>query len=152
MQLASVPNGDIVTAATTEIADAILNDYTKRLDDALGYRFASAMKVHKTFQSNIVVQFDVPLEEQIRGLLKIEACLAREIPRALLPFKIKRLGFGYGEIIPALTLETIDKSDFVIERRAGSPFSENRYFCSAPTTTIEHIRILSEVLERELAN
>ena len=42
IQLASVINGDMITAATTEIADLILDDYIARLDSELGYRFSSA--------------------------------------------------------------------------------------------------------------
>jgi hypothetical protein len=46
-------------------------------------------------------------------------------------------------------METIENSDFAIERRGDEPYSENRYFCSAPVSTPKHIRIL-EMLEREL--
>jgi hypothetical protein len=149
-QIASVTNGDIVTAATTEIAEAILLDYMKQLDSALGYRFASANTEHRTFQSNLVVQFDAPLEEQFDKLLKMEAIITKEIPRSFGPFKLKRIALGYGDVPQVLSLETIEKTDFLIERRASEPYSQNRYFCSAPTTTKEHIRIL-ETLERELS-
>jgi hypothetical protein len=59
--------------------------------------------------------------------------------RPSLPFKIKRLAFGHGDIavttaVP-FTLDLLEASDFVIERRAAEPYSENRYFCSAPMRT-----------------
>jgi hypothetical protein len=153
LQIALVPNGDIVTAANTEVADTILNDYMKRLDEDLGFRFGSTKTDRRAYQSNLVVQFDLPLEEKLKGLMKIEAFLGREIPRNSGPFKIKRLAFGYGEIaaVPIFSFEMIEGSDFVIERRAGEPYSENRYYCAAPTSTTEHIRIL-EVLEQELSS
>jgi hypothetical protein len=150
MQLASIPNGDIVTAATTEIADSVLNDYMAKLDEKLKFRFSSATKKRRSYQSNIVVQFESGIEERIEGLKKIEVFLAREIPRRGAPFKIKRLAFGYGNPIPTLTLENIENSDFALERRGDEPYSENRYACSAPVSTSEHIRIL-EAMERELA-
>jgi hypothetical protein len=150
MQIASVPNGDIVTASNTEIADIILDDYINKLDVALKFRFASA-KTKRLYQSNIVVQFDVAIEEKLETISMIETFLAREIPRQSFPFKIKRLIFGDGEpvAIPTLAMETIENSDFIVERRAGEPYSENRYFCAAPVSTSAHIRIL-EKFEKEL--
>jgi len=154
-QIALVPNGDVVTAADTDAADFVLNDYMKRLDEGLGFRFGAAKTDRRAYQSNLVVEFDVPLEEKLKGLLEIETHLDKEIPRESWPFKIKRLAFGYGELpLPfptTLSFETVQRSDFVIERRAGEPYSANRYFCTAPTSTKEHIRIL-EVLERKLSN
>jgi hypothetical protein len=97
-----------------------------------------------------VVQFDAPLEEQFDKLLKMEAIITKEIPRSFGPFKLKRIALGYGDVPQVLSLETIEKTDFLIERRASEPYSQNHYFCSAPTTTKEHIRIL-ETLERELS-
>jgi hypothetical protein len=152
MQLVALSNEDIITSATTEAAETILNDYMKRLDEALGYRFASSKTDRRAYLSNLVVQFDIPIDERLEGLRKIEACLAREIPRPAWPFKMKRLAFGYGDVAPvsSVSFDALEKSDFVIERRSGEPYSESRYFCGAPLSTTEHIRVL-EMLEQEMA-
>ena len=147
--LVIVPNGEIVTSRTTDVADLIVNDYVSRLDSKFGYRFAQARQ-HRTHHSSVVVQFEGGIETRLRALGAIEEILNLHIPRPDVPFKIKRLGFGYGDIpaIPMMfSIDAFDKSDFVIERRASEPYSENRYFCSAPTSTNEHVRILGMIEE-----
>jgi hypothetical protein len=47
----------------------------------------------------------------------------------------------------AQSVEGMMAGDFVIERRGGEPRSANRYFCIAPVSTPEHLRLL-EALER----
>jgi hypothetical protein len=149
MQLLSASNGDIVTAITTDIAEAVLNDYIEKLNAELGYRFSGKDGRRLTYQSNIVVQFDGRLEEKIKGLKEIESILAKEMPRSV-PFNLKKLTFGHGNPIVALTLDNIENSDFSLERRGNELYSGNKYFCSAPVPTSEHIRII-EVLERNLS-
>lgn len=148
LQLAFIQNGGIISAQNTDIADRAMDDFISKLDSIFGYRFASTSS-HRVYQSNIVVQFDEGLAHLIDGIAKIESVLAQEISRPT-PFKIKRLAFGAGETMPiqmATSVEAIENSDFTIERRANEPYEANRYFCSAPVRTSEHIRIL-ETIER----
>jgi hypothetical protein len=151
VQLAILTNADVVTSVTTEIADKVLDDYMERLDKDLGFRFSSATK-RRIYQSNLVVEFDNGIAEKIAALEKIENLLSREIKREL-PFKIKRLAFGSGNIAPAfvpLSIATIENSDFFLDRRQDQDYSKNRYLCGAPVSTAEHIRIMS-LFEKELA-
>lgn len=149
VQLAIVADGHVVTAQNTDIADAVLDDFMARLDTTFGYRFATAKK-HRAYQSNIVIQFDNAFEEKVEAMGKIEVILNREINRPAMPFKIKRLAFGYGDVeIPTISLEAIDKSDFAIERRVGAPYSESRYYSVAPARTSDHVKIL-EMIEQAI--
>jgi hypothetical protein len=152
--IALIVNGDIVSAVTTESADMILDDLTENLERVFGFRYSTATQ-RRIYQSNITVQFEGPLEARFEGLSRIEAILNREIERPKLPFKIKRLAFGYGDVITTEqqsqpNLDIIERTDFIIERRAGAAYELNRYFCTAPLKTTEHIRVL-ELLERELS-
>jgi hypothetical protein len=149
IQLAMVPNGDMVTAQTTDVADKILDDLIQRLDADLGYRYSSATKKERFYQSDIVVQFDSSVDDRIEGIKKIEEILSREIKLPGFFPSLKRLGFGQGDVTQGVSFELVGKSDFLIERRSGADYSQNRYACSAPLTTAEHVRVL-EVLEREL--
>ena len=63
VQLAITPNGYVITAQTTEIADPAMDDFMALLDNTLGFRNASA-KQRRVYQSNIVVQFEVGIEEK----------------------------------------------------------------------------------------
>jgi hypothetical protein len=78
----------------------------------------------------------------------IEDILNNEIQRDGAPFKTKRLAFGYGDITQSTPLQSLDEFknvDFLIERRAGEPYSKNRYFSSAPLRTIDHVRVLEQI-------
>jgi len=46
--------------------------------------------------------------------------------------------------------EAIENADFIIERRATADYSENIYFCSAPVTTSEHFKILTQIEDEML--
>jgi len=151
--LGVLQNGDVISSATTEIADKIMDDYLARLDAQLKYRNASAKNKRKSYFSNVVFEFENSIGEKIEALRWIEELLMREIKRPTLPFKLKRLAFGSGPTplqgLPT-SLEMVENADFLIERRETEPYIENRYFSAAPITTSEHIRIL-ELLEQELA-
>jgi hypothetical protein len=64
------------------------------------------------------------------------------------------LAFGSGDVInPQMQLQPnidqIERSDFLLERRAGASYQQNRYYSGAPMKTADHIRLL-EIIEREL--
>ena len=42
----------------------------------------------------------------------------------------------------------VNPTNFRIERRAGVPYEQNRYFCQANTTTEKHINLLEEIERR----
>jgi hypothetical protein len=145
-QIAMVPDGDIVMATTTEQADLVLEDLIKALDENLGYRLASANKT-KSYVSQVVVEFDDPLEKSFRIFEKIinEINLCRLNKE---PFNLKRIGFGTKDSVVAPSpILAVERTEFTIERRADHPFDENRYFCAAPMTTTEHIALLQRIEE-----
>jgi hypothetical protein len=145
-QIAVVQNGDIVTASSTEVADLILDDFVSKLDSGLGYKIGVS-KHKKMYVSNMVVQFDHPIERPDSLISRISNLVNQKIPRPGKPFDLKRLVLGSGEftIQQAITIEAIENADFIIERRTTADYSENIYFCSAPMTTSEHLKILTQI-------
>lgn len=144
-QLSVLPNGDVVTAQNTDLAERILDDYMHTLDEKLGYKFAPSRKF-LTYVSNLVVEFDPALENRLSVLGRLSKFLEDRIGKPD-GFKLKRLAFGSGNVtaVPVISLEMFDSSDFLIERRTGSAYSENRYFCSAPLRTADHIKVLEDL-------
>lgn len=138
-------DGDIAMATNTEQANLFIDDLMRLLDENLGYRLRTG-KVTKSFVSNLVVEFDKGLEDFFEPISRIMSAInyARPEKKRL---NIKRLGFGEMDVVPPPTdpLVIIEKADFVIERRAGRPFEENRYFCTAPMATEDHIRVLERI-------
>ena len=146
VQLAIIPNGDFVTSNDTDIADKIMDDFLGKLEAAFRFRFSAAPQ-HRVYQSNIVVEFEPPFEEKIGTFKKIADVLNGASIRPA-PFNIKRLAFGSGDIqqIQSMTtVEELENSDFIIERRGGEPYSRNRYFCSAPMKTKAHVELLQKI-------
>jgi hypothetical protein len=150
--IALVADGDIVFAPTTELADKILNGLISDLDHLFGFRYSTS-KQTRVYQSNLTVDFESGVEDKLEGIKKLQTILNREIGRPGEPFEIKRLAFGSGDVLnPQLqqpNIDQIERSDFLLERRAGATYKLNRYYSAAPMKTADHIRLL-ELIEREL--
>jgi hypothetical protein len=143
-QLAMKEDGDVVVTTTTDQADQVLKDLVKLLDDNLGFRLGSA---HKTtsYVSNMVVEFDRGFEDCIISLSKM-ALAINDLRVGMPAFNIKRISFGEGGFAETNDpLVAVEKSDFLIERRSGTVYDANRYFCSAPLPTAEHLRLLERI-------
>ena len=143
-QLAMKEDGDIVLATTTEQADQVIEDLVRLLDDNFDYRFGSSdNKV--SHLNNMVVEFDKGIEEYINILTKIANAI-NEYRIGMPSFNIKRLAFGQGGITePNDLLIAVETADFLIERRSGTGYEANRYFCSAPLPTAEHLRLIERI-------
>jgi hypothetical protein len=147
-----VPDGDIVFAPTTELADQILTGLISDLEHLFGFRYSTAKQV-RVYQSNLTVEFESAIEDRLQGLKKLHAILNREIRREM-PFDLKRLAFGSGDVLNSQmqlqpNIDQIERSDFLLERRAGASYELNRYYSAAPMKTVDHMRLL-EMIEREL--
>jgi hypothetical protein len=139
-------NGDIITAQNTDIAEIILDDYITQLDKGLGFRLRDAKKTF-TYLSNIVVQFDDDIQKPLSIFSEIEKIIGTVVKRSEGPFQLKRLAFGQGDpVIQAMmNMDTIDKSDFLLERRADEAYSERKFFSSAPLKLKDHIEVLERI-------
>jgi hypothetical protein len=143
--LIMMPEGDIVSALTTDQADIVLSDLMRLLDENLGYRLRGSRYV-KSYASNLVVEFDDGLENYINVLSEIAGEINAERPGKT-PYNIKRLAFGMPDILNQAPdmLVMVENIEFLIERRANRPFEENRYYCSAPLPTERHIAVLERI-------
>jgi len=143
-QLAMSADGDIAATVTTDQADLVLDDLMRLLDENLGYRLRAARKA-KHYVSTLVVQFDRRLEEYVGVLGKMAQTINNMRP-GMTPFDLRRLSFGLKDIVQSTDpLVTVENAEFLIERRTGSPPEENRYFCSAPMKTADHILALKRI-------
>jgi hypothetical protein len=46
-----------------------------------------------------------------------------------------------------MDINAIDNADFILQRRATAPYSENRYFSAMPLPTARHFEILQMIEE-----
>jgi hypothetical protein len=63
------------------------------------------------------------------------------------PVEVSTVGFNYDRT--SILEEMKQLSEFIIERQVDKTFSSNRFYCSAPLSTRDHIALL-EQLENEL--
>ena len=146
-QLVMAAETDLAVTSSAYQSDLVLNHLITTLDETFGFRLRSS-RITKSYVSNIVVEFERGIEEFIQKLARMEAAINEKRNPKLPRLKFKRLGFGAKGGTPAETdpISAVEEAEFLIERRAGSPFEQNRYFCSAPMLTDDHLRVL-EVIE-----
>jgi hypothetical protein len=137
-------DGIVVSSTTTEGASAFIDDLLPYLRETFGFReFIS--KVQRTFISQVVVEFDRPLSGLLATYDKIAALisaqtgptygLSAQMGFARLDFEFDKASNHLRYIIPR----------FFIERRPGVPFSQERYFSSAPMHTRGHLGLLEQI-------
>lgn len=145
-QLTMKDDNDIVAATTTEQTDAVLEDLVQALDDNLGYRLKTTNKIISRV-SNLVVEFDGVFDDYIVKMAAMANAI-NELRAGMPKFNIKRIAFGHGGVEPiADSLSAVERADFLIETRSGTPYQANRYFSSAPLRTTEHLALLERIEE-----
>jgi hypothetical protein len=139
-------NGLMIVSKSTDDSDKIYEHLTSMLDKTFGFKFKT-FEPTKQYISTIVVQLETEIERATSPLNSILELLRLAMGEKD-GFALKRLAFGsQHDGGPVITLDTLDKADFVLERRAGSPFAEKRYFSTAPLRTSEHIEVLGKIEE-----
>jgi hypothetical protein len=146
--------GFLAICIDTDTSDKFLEHLSQQLDNHFEYRIGQSAKRYE-HQSNIVVELDPEFERHLAWSNRIETLLNNRISRPDYPFRLKRIGFGYGDppnsTDPNPKLD-IGRTDFHIERRAGEPYDRNRYFSAAPTRNQEHVRLLEDIEALSLRN
>jgi hypothetical protein len=151
-QLVMEMNGDVVTSTSTDVAELIMDDLTKFLDERFKYDFHSSPQT-RSYVSTVIAQFEPKFEEKISALNSIVR-LITEAHHSGQNFFLQRLAFSTGvgqrivahnPFLPQSQITIIERAEYTIERRAGSSVADNRYFCSAPLRTSDHLRTLEEI-------
>jgi hypothetical protein len=155
-QMVLFPDGDLAIATTTDLAEIALDSLIDYLKKEFGYRYGGPSE-KRLYASSLVVEFDAPFADIIPQIAKMQNIFAEAGGRGSRSVEFLRIGFSEGAhgspylpLPTATLLDSLERTDFVIERRVGHQFAENRFFCSAPLRTKDHIKAL-ESIERALA-
>lgn len=144
LSIDSDPGTIAVQAATTDAGDVVLDDVLQTLELNFGFRDLTQV-ARKEYLSSVVVIFERSIEQTIKELGAIQEIINRAVgAQSVGPFGFERMTFG-----PDLTAVPVTRINavqgFVLERRASHPFSENRYFSSAPLKTSAHFETLEKI-------
>lgn len=135
----------IMHTTTTDEADSIIEDLIPVLQTELGFRRIKESS-WRTYSSEIVVEFDKDIGSAIAVIGQIQNIINPPIKSATRieqNVKFERLGFAFDPAM--LPVSAGQVPGFIIERRVGSTFSDNRFFCSAPLKTPDHISALEKI-------
>jgi hypothetical protein len=133
-----------IIALTTDDGDQIANAIVEVLEQEFGFK--DLKKASRIYASNLVFQFERGLEHYLEILTKIQKAIAPAMRASVgveLDPMFERLTFAFDPL--ALPSSKVQAAGFIIERRAGVPYSENRYFSGAPIRTQDHIRLLEQI-------
>ncbi len=144
VDFAAYPDGIVINSKTTDDAESFLSDLLYFLKTEHAFReFITEPKMR--FISQIVVEFDsnmsllMPKYELISNIIdmRISQIYGDTTSSKIARFDIEFEGSnkGIGSPIPR----------FSLEQRVGTSFDVNRYFCSAPIRTQDHVGVLERI-------
>jgi hypothetical protein len=143
-ELAIFSDGIVVSALTTDDGEVFIDDLVAYIKAEHNFRDFDT-KPARRFISQIVVEFDKPLSSLIESYNTLVNAISSKIDRAFetkLPLGLAKLEFQFDKLSEQSSLLV---PNFIIERRVGIPFSKERYYCSAPLRTRDHLETLAQV-------
>jgi len=141
-------DGVLVTTYNTDDAVIILEDIMSLAIEHFGFRAPLTLRPRQ-FASSVIVEFENSLDNALRSFEKLKSAFSAAL----------RDDHGWSvEVEAARAVIACDPTklpsqrtaEFIIERRAGVPYSQNRYFSAAPLRTEIHLELLRG-FERQLA-
>ena len=139
--IAAAPSG-------TDVTTGIVDDLFEFITGEYGFEMTS-QREFRHYESGIVIELPENITNRFKGLYALSQDLTN---------------FQVAYDLPAYKFETARISSFVdptvyngkiplgfnLERRAGESFEENRWYCSAPLKTEDHLELVTN-LEKALA-
>jgi hypothetical protein len=137
-------DGLIVDARNTEDAEFILQDFAAWAVATFALRERKTI-IPKIFTSSITVEFNGTLESALKGVETITKHVSNAFAQAYdwhdININLMRLAVN----ADPQTVPHLRNTQFLIERRLQRPYTENRYLCTAPLRTEDHIALLEKI-------
>jgi hypothetical protein len=146
-ELAIYADGVIGGSFNTDLADLILDDFFAWATTTFKLRERPG-PVHRTYTSGVFVEFEKEIEPAIGKMATVCEMLSGALKSSYgwdYKYNATRLAFA----VDPMTTTQYRITNFILERKLQSPFSENRYYSVAPLRTSDHLKLL-EMIEREL--
>lgn len=143
------PDGVVCeTKVDTKIADKFIDDALAWAREAGGFPIPEA--VSRGYVSRIIVHMDVALDKAVAGLVEF----GKEAAKTVRSYGRHGVREDYGVAGLHFSMEaTVQNAaappPFLFERAVNQPYSDGRYFSSAPLSTADHLQLLG-TLERAL--
>jgi hypothetical protein len=131
------------TRVSTDVSAALLHDTLLWAKSELGLHYDEGMIKRRAFVSQVTFESNLKLGKLNPVLGKVGSLVSSKLSTSMgQPINYEPTG-----IILNLDQSTTKLAPvfFTLERRAEVPFTDNKYFSSAPLSTQDHISILQEV-------
>jgi hypothetical protein len=145
-ELSVYSDGIIAAAYNTNDSDVIVNDVASLARDDFGFR-EPITHFPRAYVSSVIVELDHSIDDylsMIEGLRDDFSSLVKDHYGKTNLIETTRLTIA----ADPMTLPPHTNFNFSIERRAGVPFSQNRYFSAASLSTAAHLDLLRRFDER----
>jgi|GEM_PF-1947357 len=145
VEFAIYADGIVADARNSEIAETFLDDIIHFMQSEFEFRqFTTEPK--RYFWNQIVVEFEKPIERLFPSFEKISGIISRYL-NSDMSMSLARFDL---QAEKGLQADAGPSPKFILERRVGIPYKNERYYSSAPIKTDEHITLLEEI-ERLIA-
>jgi hypothetical protein len=138
-------DGIVAVTGKTEWSDAFLNDVVDWVTERFGFQ-KIVSGIRKAYSSTLVVDFERPLSRLIAGYEQISELISARTKTLMsdqAPMQFSRLDFEIDK--QTFNSGQVAVPKFVLERRGGVGFSQERYFTTAPMHTTDHLAVLEQL-------
>jgi hypothetical protein len=126
--------------SSTRDTDEFMEDVLSLAAKEFSLSYDPAMIRTKMHTSELTVRLDSPLFNMHPKLVDFANTISTMSGLAVPPFECTTLGFSTD-----LAVSHLKPSSFILDRKIGAPFSENRYYSKAPVHTDQHQELLAEL-------
>lgn len=136
-------DGMIVDCPDTEAADRAADDFISWGNNALGFRTPETVSPRRHL-STVIVELNSTFDRFLGNAGIINSILEKnfqEVHQVQVKYSVQR----FSTIADPATLRPNLHSEFLIERRADTPYNMNRYFSVAPYSTQKHLETLEQM-------
>jgi hypothetical protein len=137
-------DGIVAICRTTELGEAFLNDVFRWVIDEFGFR--EVKNNRRLYNSTVVVEFEQSPARLVAGYESLIRFIDARIKTVMskpanlqfsrLDFEMDKRELADGQVVTP---------KFILERRGGIDFSQERYFSAATMRTEDHIAVLTEI-------
>jgi hypothetical protein len=138
-------DGLVAVAEKTGLAEAFLDELFLWTKNDFGFREITS-GIRKLYASTIIVDFESPISALISGYERIAKIVTANTTSIMIEtplLQFSRIDFEADK--RELKDGQVALPKFILERRAGVGFSQERFFSVAPMHTNNHLNVLSEI-------
>jgi hypothetical protein len=126
------------TRISTDVSEKLLHDTLVWASEEIGLRYEERMIKRKAFVSQVTFESEMKFHKLNPLLGNISNMITSKLGQ---PLKYEPTGIVFN-VDPTAT--KLAPGAFTVERRAELPFSDNKYFSTAPLATQDHLDALKE--------